>query len=92
LHGESPCAEGQISRSQSSFSFIWAILRVRMLMPDSPGGTRHHADDGTLRIPAPLRRGFLYEQVLQILSDVRKLIMDYVVLARKDKFQEYSNY
>lgn len=29
-------------------------------MPDSPGGTRHHADDGTLRIqkPALLQKGF----------------------------------
>lgn len=30
-------------------------------MPDSPGGTRHHANDGTLRIQKPalhLRKGF----------------------------------
>ena len=41
-------------------SALAAILRVRMLMPDSPGGTRHHADDGTLRIQklALLRKGF----------------------------------
>lgn len=42
-------------------SALAAILRVRMLMPDSPGGTRHHANDGTLRIQKPalhLRKGF----------------------------------
>ena len=59
-----------------------------MLVLNSPGGTRHHAmaHSATLQ---PLSGGRLF---ILILSDVSKLLMDFVVLVHKDIFAECNGY
>ena len=58
LHGGSPCAAGRNDCRLAS-DYMRQVADSVWSLQNSPGGTRHHADDGTLRIPAPLRRGFL---------------------------------
>ena len=58
-----------------------------MLVLNSPGGTRHHAMAHSATL-SPSPEGLF----ILILSDVSKLLMDFVVLVHKDIFAECNGY